>query len=422
MRRAPRSSLLALTLLLPLAARAAPPPSPPNEAAARQALQDAERTRAAQAAAQKGAAARAAQAHDEELRLTAVRIAAAEKLRQAETATAAAATRLDMLAAERRAAQARLDQRAGSMQPLLPLIERLSLYPAETLLAVPGPPEDTVRGLLVLQGLSRQLEQEAESLRHDQDALDAATEAEAAESPKLAAAQSAQAAEAAALDQQIAAAQALRQQAQTEADAAARRVAAEAARADSLRAVLATLEAQRRAEESRAREDEARAVRQKQEAEAEAARQREAAMAHPTGAGTLVANAEPKSQLVAPVVGTVSRGFGEASDAGPATGISYSTPPSARVVSPCGGRVVFSDPFRSFGLLLIVDCGGGYHAVLAGFDRLDTKVGQSVQAGEPVGVMPAWDPGGSGHRPSLYVELRHNSQPVNPAPWMKSNG
>jgi septal ring factor EnvC (AmiA/AmiB activator) len=422
MRRAPRSSLLALTLLLPVAAQAAPPPSPPNEAAARQALQDAERTRAAQAAAQKGAAARAAQAHDEELRLTAVRIAAAEKLREAEIATAAAATRIDMLASERRAAQARLDKRAESMQPLLPLIERLSLYPVETLLAVPGPPEDTMRGLLVLQGLSRQLEQEAEALRHDQDALDAATAAEAAEAPNLAAAQSAQAAEATALDQQIAAAQALRQQAQTEADAAARRVAAEAARSDSLRAVLATLETQRRAEESRAREDEARAVRQKQEAEAEAARQREAALAHPTGVGTLAANAEPKSQLVAPVAGTISRGFGEGSDAGPATGISYNTPPSARVVSPCGGRVVFSDAFRSFGLLLIVDCGGGYHAVLAGFDRLDTKVGQSVQAGEPVGVMPAWEPGGSGRRPSLYVELRHNSQPVNPAPWMKSNG
>jgi septal ring factor EnvC (AmiA/AmiB activator) len=273
----------------------------------------------------------------------------------------------------------------------------------------------------VLQGLSRQLEQEAEALRRDQAALDAATEAVAAEAPKLAAARTTQAAEAEALDRQIADAQARRQRAETDADAAAQRVAAEAARAESLRAVLGTIEAQRRADEARAKEEAARAERQKREADAEAARAREAALAHPTGVGTIASNAEPKGQLVAPVAGTVARAWGETTEAGPAAGISYSTPPAARVVSPCGGRVVFADSFRSYGLLLIVDCGGGYHAVLAGFERLDTKVGQSVQAGEPVGVMPGWEPGGTGRRPWLYVELRHDGQPVNPAPWLKAN-
>jgi septal ring factor EnvC (AmiA/AmiB activator) len=409
---------LPLALVLPAVALTAPPP---KEAATRQELQNAERERAAQAAAQREAASRAVQAHDEELRLTAARIAAAEKLRLAETETAKAAVRMDALASQRRDAQARLDRRAETMQPLLPLIERLSLYPAETLLAVPGPPEQTLRGVLVLQGLSRQLEQEAEALRRDEDALDAATRAEAAEAPKLAAAQAAQAAEAAALDRQIARAQAVRRQAQSDADVAAQRVAAEAARADDLRAMLSALEIQRRTEEARAKEEAARAERRKREAEAAAARRREAVLAHPTGAGTIASNAEARSQLVAPVAGTIARAYGEATEAGPATGVSYSTPPSARVVSPCGGRVVFADVFRSYGLLLIVDCGGGYHAVLAGFDRLDTKVGESVQAGEPVGVMPAWEPGGTGRRPSLYVELRHDGQPVNPAPWLKSN-
>jgi septal ring factor EnvC (AmiA/AmiB activator) len=420
MRRAPRSSLLALSLLVvPAAGRAAAPP--PKEAATRQQLRNAEQDRAAQAAAQRKAALRAGQAHDEELRLTAARIVAAEALRGAETATAEAATRMDALAAQRRDAQARLDKRAAALQPLLPLIERLSLYPSETLLAVPAPPEATVRGVLVLQGLSRQLEQEAEALRHDQAALDAATAAESAEAPKLAAAQAAQAAQAAELDRQIAQAQALHRQAQADADTAALRVAAEAARADSLRVMLATLEAQRRAAEARAREEATRAERQKRDVAAAAARQREAVLSRPTGAGTIAATADAKSQLVVPVAGTIARGWGEATDAGPATGISYSTPPAARVVSPCGGRAVFADVFRSYGLLLIVDCGGGYHAVLAGFNRLDATVGQSVEAGEPVGVMPSWDPGSGGRRPSLYVELRHDGRPVNPAPWLKSS-
>jgi septal ring factor EnvC (AmiA/AmiB activator) len=423
MRHALPSSWLALTLSLALSLPAATDAAPPaKEAATRQALQDAEKARAGQAAARQEAAARVAQAHDEELRLTAARIAAAEELRRAETATADAASRMDALATRRREAQARLDKQAEAMQPLLPLIERLSLYPAETLLAVPAPPEETLRGVLVLQGLSRQLEHDAEALRRDREALDAATAAEAAEAPKLAAAQAAQAAEAAALDRQIATAQSLRRRAETDGDTAAQRVAAEAARANSLHAVLATLETKRRLEEARAQEEAARAQRQKRADAAEAARQRVTALAQPTGVGTFTPGAGPKSQLMAPVAGTVRQAWGEATEAGPAMGISYNTPPAARVVAPCAGKVVFTDVFRSYGLLLIVDCGGGYHAVLAGFDRLDTRVGQSVQAGEPVGVMPNWNPGGTGRRPSLYVELRHGGQPVNPAPWLRTNG
>ena len=101
------------------------------------------------------------------------------------------------------------------------------------------------------------------------------------------------------------------------------------------------------------------------------------------------------------MAGSVVRGLGEAGRAGPANGVSYQAAPGARVVSPCAGRVVFAGPFRSYGLLLIVDCGGGWHAVLAGLDRLDAQAGQRVRAGEPVGVMPDWDPraGGGAARP-----------------------
>jgi septal ring factor EnvC (AmiA/AmiB activator) len=84
--------------------------------------------------------------------------------------------------------------------------------------------------------------------------------------------------------------------------------------------------------------------------------------------------------------------------------------------------VDFAGPFRSYGQLLIVNCGAGYHFVLAGMDRLDVQLGRPVQAGEPVGVMPGWDPRAPGDRPALYVELRHDGQPVNPAPWIDGKG
>ncbi len=420
MRRARPNSLLALTVFaVAVTAHAA---RPPREAATRQQMEQAERARGAELAAQQEAAARAAAAAAAAQRLAADRIVAAARLRQAETATAEAAARMDQLAAQRRQAQASLDAHAEAMQPLLPLIERMSLFPAETLLAVPAQPEETLRGVLVLRGLASQLGQEAVTLRREQVRLDAATRAMQAEAPTLAAAQAAQQAQSAALDQQIAAAEAQQKHAEGEATAAAQRAATEASRAETLRGMLAELEAQRQGEAARAHEEALRAERQKRSGEAAAARQRQAALERPTGAGTIATSAQPRGQLTAPVAGTIIRSWGDPTEGGPATGISYHAPPAARVVAPCGGRVVFAAPFRSYGLLLIVDCGGGYHAVLAGFDRLDAKAGQQVAAGEPIGVMPAWEPGASGNHPALYVELRHDGQPVNPAPWLRASG
>ena len=126
--------------------------------------------------------------------------------------------------------------------------------------------------------------------------------------------------------------------------------------------------------------------------------------------------------MVVPVAGSVVQGWGAATDAGPATGLSYRPPPGARVVSPCAGRVVFAAPFRSYGKLAIVDCGGGFHAVLSGLGRLDVSPGRTVQRGEPVGVMGEWDPAQAGTAPTLSLELRRGGQPVDPEPFLRGRG
>ena len=393
----------------------------PREEETRHDLRDAERLSNEQLTARKDAADRAARAAAEAFRLAQERAAAAAKLRQAETATADVAARIDALAQRRRDAEQRVEARAKAMQPLIPLIERLSRYPAETLLAVPAPPDAAVRGVLILQGLTRQMEIDTEALRRDQAEADAAADALRQEAPNLAEAEAAQKREADALDQQIAAAHAEQAIAEARANEAASLAAAAASRMDTLRAALVALEAQRAADEAKARAEEARAERQKRGAEAQAARDREAVAAHPTGAGTLASGTEPHGQLQPPVIGVVVKFWGQQTDAGPATGVSYHAPPGAHVIAPCAGRVVFGASFRSYGLLLIIDCGGGYHLVLSGFDRLDVTLGQSLVAGEPVGVMPTWEPGSEARRPALYVELRHDGTPVNPAPWLRSN-
>ena len=87
----------------------------------------------------------------------------------------------------------------------------------------------------------------------------------------------------------------------------------------------------------------------------------------------------PRGARPMPAAGQVTREFGAGGEGGAARGMTLSALAGARVVSPCGGKVVFGSSFRSYGLLLIVDCGDGYHFVLAGLDRLDAAPGQRVR-------------------------------------------
>jgi septal ring factor EnvC (AmiA/AmiB activator) len=89
------------------------------------------------------------------------------------------------------------------------------------------------------------------------------------------------------------------------------------------------------------------------------------------------------------------------------------------VFSPCDGLIVYAGEFRTYGQLLIISPGGGYHILLAGLSQIDVQVGQSVLMGEPVGVMnsipktqAAQDSG-----PVLTVEFRKDQKPIDPDPW-----
>jgi septal ring factor EnvC (AmiA/AmiB activator) len=417
-----RTSLVSLLLIGAAItnATAADPATDPE--AARHQVEQAERARAEDLAVAREAAARAQAAAENERRLAQDRAAAAARLRDAEAAVAAAEAKVETLTTAREAATARLRARAADLAPMLPLMQRLSLYPAETLLVVPAPPDRAVTGLLVLQGITREIGHQAEELRREQTDLLAAARAEAAERRTRSVARAEAAAREAELDHALAASTASRTAAEDKAREANQRAAAEAARAETLRALIASLEAEQRAAERKAREEAAEAERQRHEAAAGAARRRQAALAIPTGPGALTPGARPHGQLITPVIGTIEQAWGAATDAGPATGLTFQARPAAHVVSPCRGKVVFAAPFRSFGLLMIVDCGGGYHVVLAGLARFDVEVGRTLEPGEPVGVMPPVTPGAPGRRPLLYVELRHAGQPVNPGPWMSTKG
>jgi septal ring factor EnvC (AmiA/AmiB activator) len=120
------------------------------------------------------------------------------------------------------------------------------------------------------------------------------------------------------------------------------------------------------------------------------------------------------NRVFAPARGRILTHFGDPTNAGGVSkGLVMETRPGAQIVAPFDGHIVFEGPFRSYGQILIIEHGGGYHTVLAGLDRVDAVVGQWLLAGEPVGSMPS--PAAS--RPKLYLELRRDGQPIDPVPW-----
>ncbi|WP_395778778.1 murein hydrolase activator EnvC family protein [Aquidulcibacter sp.] len=117
-----------------------------------------------------------------------------------------------------------------------------------------------------------------------------------------------------------------------------------------------------------------------------------------------------------PAYGQVVTGFGAALDSGGRSeGVTIRTRRSAQVVSPYDGEVEFAGPFRSYGRVMILNVGNGYHIVLAGMATIYVEAGQEVLAGEPIGEM-ATD---SRIMPDLYMEVRKQSTPQNPNLWLK---
>jgi septal ring factor EnvC (AmiA/AmiB activator) len=129
-------------------------------------------------------------------------------------------------------------------------------------------------------------------------------------------------------------------------------------------------------------------------------------------------------QVALPVAGRVERGFGGPDGSGGTLqGDMLATHSAAIVTAPVNGSILYAGPFRSYGQLLILNAGDGYHVVLAGMGRISVVPGQSVLAGEPVGLMgetrvaSAVAFGEADAGPELYVEFRKEGKPVDPAPW-----
>lgn len=140
-----------------------------------------------------------------------------------------------------------------------------------------------------------------------------------------------------------------------------------------------------------------------------------------------IAFVSAKGLLPLPVNGNKIRDFGGSDGIGGVQkGISLATKPGSQVTTPCDGWVVYSGPFRSYGQLLILNAGGGYHVLIAGMERISVSIGQFVLTGEPVATMGSTSQVASilatnASQPVLYVEFRKDGTPIDPGPWWAAN-
>ena len=130
-----------------------------------------------------------------------------------------------------------------------------------------------------------------------------------------------------------------------------------------------------------------------------------------------------KGQLPLPAAGIIAQEFNSPTQyGGRSKGIVIKTRYGGQITSPCDGSVMFAGKFRSYGQLLIIDAGDGYHVLLAGLSRIDVQPGQFVLKAEPVGTMRQ-SPGkrAGPDSPRLYVEIRKDGRPINPRPWWSAS-
>ena len=366
--------------------------------------------------------------------LRAQQVAAAQSVQAHETALTRLEAQRTQLTQDIKAKGAELQKRRSEQQTVLAALLHLARNPPIGLALADGTPIDLLRGGILMGAAvpplverAKRLGSELQTMNDLQDQLRNAEAQHRGEADALAKEQT----KLAALASQKSI---LQRQAAQGAATGAQQVERLASQASDLKDLIERAEAAERAREAReAREAEARRKR-----EAEAARLAASAAATPrpenraSGGNPAeqqaVAAAPPdparpagirpfsqaQGRMVVPAAGEMVVSFGGPVPAGElAKGITFATCPGAEVVAPFDGRVVFAGAFRGYGQILIIGHSDGYHSLVAGLDRIDSNVGQWLVAGEPIGRMSANEA-----KPRLYLELRHNGQPINPLPWL----
>ena len=336
----------------------------------------------------------------------------AARTRATEAKIEATQQRLEPLDAKEAAIRKSIDGRREVIGEVLAALQRIGRRPPPALIASPEDALVAVRTAMVLGAVLPDMRAKVSELAADLTELLNVRKSIVAERDKLKA-------DVAALDTERARMSALvderqKQQAEREQALAAEQAkAAELARqAGDLKDLIAKLE-----------QSLDPAVRDAREGARSDKRPALSAFRDPGRLAPAAAFASLRGRVPMPVNGVKLRNFGAPDGTGGTEkGLTVATRAGAQVTAPADGWVVYAGPFRSYGQLLILNVGGGYHVLLAGMDRISVDLGQFVLAGEPVATMGTGSHiaailASGSSQPVLYIEFRKDGTPVDPGPW-----
>lgn len=316
-----------------------------------------------------------------------------------------------------------LHARRGLLAEVLAALQRMGRNPPPALLVTPEDALSSVRSAILLGAVVPGIRSETEELAADLKALSDIKAEIGRERAALADAMRSRVEEEKRTELLIARNEALAATNSRTLEAERRRAEELAARATSLEGLIGSLEREigsvrDAAALARAKEEERRG-----QTDAERARARDS-VPDKNRIAPAYDFSELRNKLGYPVAGDVLRQFGDADGTGhESQGVILAANPGALVTAPADGWIVFAGTFRSYGRMIILNAGEGYHLVLSGMDRVNVREGQFVVAGEPLAVMGEKRVASASaltletDKPTLYIEFRKNGKPVDSRPW-----
>jgi len=342
----------------------------------------------------------------------------AARVRDVEASVEATRARLAPLDEKQHLFQKSLDDRRAAIVEILATLQRVGHQPPPALLIQPEDALQAVRTAIMLGAVLPEMRAEADALAGDLADLLRARKDIVGEHDRLAHDLDTLAREQLRMNMLIDERQKSQTADEQALDAERTRAADLARQVDSLKDLIGKLEASLDSA-TRAAHVAARA--------AEEGRPDIAALNDPGRLAPAVAFASMRGRLRLPVNGVKIREFGTSDSlGGTQKGLSIAAHAGAQITSPCDGWVVYAGAFRSYGQLLILNAGGGYHVLLAGMERISVDLGQFVLTAEPVAVMGSGSQvsasgANKAKQPVLYVEFRKDGAPIDPSPWWAAN-
>ena len=333
----------------------------------------------------------------------------AARIQSREAMVTAGEEQLQQIEAEERELLAGISRRQDALSELLAGLQRLETNPPPPFVTQPDDALSALRGAMLFGAIVPALKAETAALAGQLARIENLRAARGNQQRELTRHLDRLAVARAELKVLHARKLALMMEARDRLEAERRRTLELAVRAMTLRELLAGLTEERRREEA-----------EKRSAEEEEERRRLELLKRPR-----TAFSEMQGQIEFPAQGQRLREYGEADGfGGNSKGLYIATRKLAQVTAPADGEIEFAGEFRSYGQLLILNAGEGYHVLLAGLGRITAEAGQGLRAGEPIGSMGEAPARGTligdrldDPRPILYIEFRKDGSSIDPSEW-----